>query len=204
MYTALQSTSLTMAQVLRQHLKADVKLGEKFDSNQGGVLVVSLSSPKEMSENNLQGISLWLYRVEKDGDRLNESMERISHTQTRLRPLPLSLHYLITPVGSIDKISAETKQSILGKVLQTFHDHSILSGSDLQEDFVGTNVKLNIRLEPMSVDESTRVFDALEGSYQLSVSYQVSAVMIASDHEPVSSSPVQTAMPEYDVIVGNE
>ena len=39
-------------------------------------------------------------------------------------------------------------------------------------------MELKVRLEPLTLEEITRVWEALEGSYQLSVSYEVSVVNI--------------------------
>jgi hypothetical protein len=86
-------------------------------------------------------------------------------------------------------------------VLQAFHSHSVLRGSDLQAEFTGTETELKLRLEPLSLEEITRVWEALEGSYQLSVSYEVSVVNIDSDLEPESVAPVTVALPEHGLIV---
>ena len=74
----------------------------------------------------------------------------------------------------------------------------------MQGDFIGTNLELRVRLEPLSLEETTRIFDALEGPYQLSVSYEVSVVYIDAAIEPESISPVQVVMPEYGVIVSQK
>lgn len=204
MYTALRATSLTIVDLLKQHFIADPQLGLLFDSSQGGSMIISLNSPEEMSDNSEQGISVWLYMVNKDGERPNDAMERISPTKLRRRPLPLSLHYLVTPVVVTKNKhdSPETEQIILGKVLQIMHDHPILSGSMLRDDFTGMNLQIHAHLEPMSVEENTRLFDALERSYQLSVSYQVGLVMIDSEHEPLDTSPVTVVNPSWGTMVG--
>ena len=90
---------------------------------------------------------------------------------------------------------------ILGKVLQSFHSHPVLRGTDLRAELSGTDAELKIRLEPMSLEEITRVWESLEGSYQLSVSYEVSVVNIDSDLEPDQVTPVEVALPEYGLIV---
>jgi hypothetical protein len=203
LYTALRATSSTLAELLRSHFIADASLRLLFDSSSGGTMVVSLNSPQEMTTNNEQGVSLWLYRVVKDGERPNDSMERISRTQLRRRPLPLSLQYLVTPIVATrnNHSSPETEQIILGKIIQILHDHPVLSGAGLKDDFSGTDVELHVHLESPSVDESARIFDALERSYQLSLSYQVGLVMIDSEHEPFAASAVQMAAPDYGIIV---
>ena len=80
----------------------------------------------------------------------------------------------------------------------------MLRGADLQAEFSGTEVELRVRLEPLMLEEITRVWEALDGSYQLSVSYEVSVVNIMPELEPERVSPVEIAMPEYGLIVSSE
>jgi hypothetical protein len=168
-------------------------------------MVVTLNTPKEMTRNDSEGLSVWLYRIVRDDERLNAPPERISPNLVRRPPLPLRLYYLITPITRVQlQIGPETEQALLGKVLQTFHDHPTLRGTDLQGDFTGTEIELNARLETLSLEEITRVWDALEGSYQLSVSYEVSVVNIESATEAERVSPVLAVLPEYGVIVSSE
>ena len=154
-----------------------------------------------MTEKPAEGLSVWLYRVIRDEQRLNDPPERIGPGQLRPPPLPIRLHYLMTPVTNRKLGDPETEQLIMGKVLQAFHSHSVLRGADLRAEFIGTEIELKIRLEPMSLEEITRVWEALVGSYQLSVSYEVSVVNIESDLEPEKVTPVEVALPEYGLIV---
>jgi hypothetical protein len=97
---------------------------------------------------------------------------------------------------------AETEQLILGKVLQALNDHPEFRGADFKNsDFEGTMLELRARLEPLALEEMTQVWDALEGPYQLSVSYEVTVILIDSDVVE-QSSPVIEVEPEYGVIVG--
>jgi hypothetical protein len=197
MYTALRATSRTLAKFLENSFQADPLLSGFF----GGGMVVSLGTPKEMTENPAEGLSLWLYRVIRDDQRLNDPPVRISKTELQPPPLPVRLHYLMTPVTNEQNGDPETEQLILGKVLQALQSHPVLRGTDLQGEFSGTDVELKVRLEPLSLEEITRVWDALDGSYQLSVSYEVSVVNIMPELEPQQISPVAIALPEYGVIV---
>jgi Pvc16 N-terminal domain len=201
MYTALRATSQTISKFLEARFQADPLLSSLFS---GGGMVVTLNTPREMSEKPAEGLSIWLYRVIRDDQRLNDPPVRSSRTELLPPPLPLRLHYLVTPVTSERLGDPETEQIILGKVLQVFYGHPILRGIDLQAEFSGTEVELRTRLEPMSLEEITRVWDALEGSYQLSVSYEVSVVNITPELEPERVSPVEIAIPEYGLIVGAE
>lgn len=202
MYTALRATSVTLAQHLRQRLQADPTLAPFFDPGLGGTMVVTLNTPQEMTRTNTEGLSVWLYRVLRDEERVNAPPERITPHFLHPSPLPVRLHYLLTPLtGGNVTDGPQTEQVVLGKVLQAFHDHPVLRGTDLQDDLSGSDAELQVRLESLSLEEMTRVWDALNGSYQLSVSYEVSAVNIESAREPERVSPVLVALPEHGLIV---
>lgn len=199
MYKVLRATSKTLAGYLEQQFQADTELRTFFSG--GGGMVVSLNTPEEMNENNTQGLSVWLYRVVRDDQRLNDPPRRVSPNQSLLPPLPVRLHYLMTPITTGNQSAGpETEQLILGKVLQAFHSHPELRGTDLKEELAGTDAELQIRLEPMSLEEITRVWEALEGSYQLSVSYEVSLVTIEAATEPERIPAVEVVAPEYGLI----
>ncbi|HEY7494586.1 MAG TPA: DUF4255 domain-containing protein [Candidatus Tectomicrobia bacterium] len=200
MYTALRATSRTILQFLDDQFRADAILKSHFD---GGGMVVSLNTPQEMVGKPAEGLSVWLYRVIRDDQRLNDPPVRLSATELQPSPLPLRLHYLMTPITNRQLGDPETKQLILGKVLQLFHSHPVLRGMDLQAESSGTEVELKVRLEPMALEEITRIWEALAESYQLSVSYEVSVVCIHSAREPEQVAPVKEVQPEYGLIVSS-
>jgi hypothetical protein len=198
MYTALRATSQTLTEFLETRFQEDALLSGFFG---GGGMVVSLNTPQEMTEKPAEGLSVWLYRVIRDDQRLNDPPERLGMNQLRPAPLPMRLHYLMTPVINRKLGDPQTEQLILGRLLQAFHSHSVLRGADLKMELTGSEAELKIRLEPMSLEEITRVWEALEGSYQLSVSYEVSVVNIDSELQPESITPVDVALPDYGLIV---
>ena len=198
MYTALRATSQTIAQFIEARFQADPLLSAFFS---GGGMVISLNNPHEMTEKPSEGLSVWLYRIIRDDLRLNDPPVRLSATELQPPPLPLRLHYLMTPVTNPTTGNPDTEQLILGKVMQLLHGATVLRGADLKAEFSGTEVELHIRLEPLGLDEITRIWEALEGSYQLSVSYEVSIVDIMPDREPERLTPVEVVMPEYGLIV---
>src|SRR5579871_6238890 len=195
MYTALTATSLTLAAFLRQSLEADANLKPFFDPAAGGTMVVSLLNPQEMAKQPAQGLSLWLYRVIRDEDRINAPTIRETPREARMTPLPVRLHYLMTPVIQEGKNAPEFEQMVLGKALQLLYDHSQFRGTDLVGDFMGTDVIFTTRLETMTLEEITRVWTALVEPYRLSVSYEVSVLTIRSQRVE-DFAPVTIAIPQ--------
>lgn len=199
MKTALRACSVTMRELLRQALVIDPELDMFFDPGQGGSMVVSLDTPQELVNLQREGVSLWLYRIRRDEQTLNLPPRRLGPDRVLPPPLPLRLHYLVVPIvdHATRPQAPELEQHVLGKILQVFNDGSNLRGSTLLDDLAGLDLEMYVRLEPMTLEEITRVWEALDLSYQLSVSYEVSVVPIASGRAADQVQPVDAAMPEY-------
>jgi hypothetical protein len=165
-------------------------------------MVVSLETPQEMAEDGREGVSLWLYRVVRDDQRLNDPARRVGPSSFAPPPLPLRLHYLVTPITNRENLGdPDTEQYLIGKVIQSLHSHPILRGADLRAELLGTEAQLHVRLETLELEALARIWDALEGSYQLSVSYEVSLVDIDTAREPDSLAPVMQVVAELGPIV---
>ena len=180
MYTVLAATSETLRRLLWEAMTNDVGpsgLALFF----AGMTTVSLETPREMQQAGRQGLSVWLYRIARDDSRLNDPPARVLLPNGDVEfvppPLPLRLHYLLTPLAAA---SPDIEQRILGRALQVFHTFPIVSGSMLRGELAGTNAELHVHLEALGLEEITRVWEALEGSYQLSVSYEVTLADIHS------------------------
>src|SRR5688572_3196767 len=104
MNTAIRAASETLRSVLQAAMAADPILRLLFTG--AGASVVSLANPDEMSATGESGISLWLYRIVRDEQRLNAPPERIAPDRIRSTPLPVRLHYLVSPVIGIDGAAA--------------------------------------------------------------------------------------------------
>lgn len=186
-FTFIRAVSLTLKALLEDHIT------NSSDAQLNGV-PIDLRTPKELREaGNLQAISLWLYRVARNADLYSRPNERPQIDQVARRALPLDLYYLVTPL----RREPEAEQMLLGRVMQTFHDHALLTAADFRDSLVGQNGELRLTLEMLTLEETTRVWTALAEPYQLSVTYNVQAVTIDSDHAPVQGSPVvirQTAI----------
>ena len=202
-YRAINATTGTLVNLLSAQFIADPLLRPFFDAGMGGGMVLSARTPQEMADSNEAGLSVWLYRIARDAEMLNMPPRRTGVDSFEYRPLPLRLHYLMTPVVNDTDVSGNDpglEQFVIGKVLQTLHDTPVLKGALLQGDLAGSGACLTVRLEPLNLEEITRVWDAMESSYQLCISYEVSLVLIASNKDDERIAAVGSLEPEYGVI----
>lgn len=183
-YTAIRAVSESIRQLLNDAIM------------EPGVNVF-LQSPQEMREDDTTGVSVWLYRVTRNEHLFNQPRPRVSATTVRRRPLPVNLHYLITPLMS----SPVDEQTLLGRILQLFNDAPVLRGGDLRDSLQGSSAEFRIFLETLTLEELTRVWGALQEPYQTSLSYLVQLVHIDSEIPAEAASPVMTGETTYSQIL---
>ncbi len=196
-FTAIRGVSHTLQALLRDHITNDP------DPQLNGV-TVDLRSPKEMREAQDTGVSLWLYQIKRNEFLLNQPPARTSASQVPHQRLPVNLYYLVTPIIG----QPDDEQALIGRVLQTFNDHYMLRGNDLQDSLAGEVEELRVTLEQLTLEELTRVWYSLQEPYQLSVTYEVQVIDIDSARSPVQVMPVEMRETLYHqiqrpVLLGN-
>ncbi len=190
-YTSLSAASLALQKLLKQEIT------DSTDPQLSGVDVF-LYSPKRMKEENEEGISLWLYRVNREPDTLNRPPERIGPNLLRHQPMPLTLYFLITPMLA----KPQDEQAVLGKIVQVLNDHAIVGGAEAGPVLGADGTELHIALDGLTLEELARVWDVLKEPYQLSVCYLVQTVRIDSDLDLSLHPPVLTGEDRVHQIVG--
>ena len=189
-FTAIRAASVTLLTLLEREITRNDNLAVRN-------VPIHLNSPRFMREAKKRGISLWLYMITREPDTLNRPLERPTASQLRRRPLPLTLHYLICPLWE----DPRDEQTLLGKVIQVFHDHAILETGELQESLAGAD-ELRLVLDAPSLQELSLVWESLNEPYHLSVSYTVQVVAIDSDTDHTVMPPVLVATQQPAQIVG--
>jgi hypothetical protein len=99
----------------------------------------------------------------------------------------LDLYYLVTPLVGTPR----EQQIVLGKVMQVFYDRAILASADLVGSLAASGEEVRVILNPVTLEETTRIWQALEMSYRLSVCYAVRVAMVDSRREQFSQPVVQ-------------
>ncbi len=105
-------------------------------------------------------------------------------TVTRKPPMALLLRYLLTPWGG----DQPTEQRMAGKAMQVLYDDAILDGLALKGTLAGGRDTLKITLAPLSLEDRTRVWWAIQKPYRLSLNYEIRVVNL--DTLDATSRPV--------------
>lgn len=160
---------------------------------------IDLRSPREMRDANAKGVSLWLFHVRRDADLFNSDAPRSAPGLLPRRPMPLELGYLVTPV--VD--DAELRQVLLGRVIETFNDHTPIRDGELVDSLLGTDERLYVHLDAGALPDPFRIWDALHMPYQTCVPYFVEHVTLESAHPAFSAPPVTRRETTYTQVVAS-
>jgi len=172
-----------------------------------GVLQAQLASLNAtVDTHDLQGtlpnglfLTVFLFEAGEDPSARNRPRVReLNASDIRIAkpPMALLLRYLLTPFGGTES----ARHAIIGRAMQVLYDRPILSGAQLVGSLAAEDQALKVTLAPLSLEERTRVWHAVQRPYRLSVSYEVRVVAMDTEMfdlaRPVRQRALQTAVPE--------
>lgn len=174
-YTAIADIGASLQRVLWEEIQADSQLFALIDNENR----ISLESPFDLSEDDSVRLSIYLYRILEDPFTKNRHPVQGRGGTLRKPPLTLDLFYLVTPMVG----SPREQQLVLGKVMQVFYERAIVSGPDLAGALSANDAPIHVVLNPVSLDEISNVWQAMELSYRLSIAYTVRVAIVDSTRE---------------------
>ena len=125
-------------------------------------------------------LTIFLYEVSEDAASRNRPDKRqlagSNAIKIKRAPMALLLKYLITPWSG----DAETDHKILGRAMQELYDHAILEGVQLPSSLSSQHETIKITITPLSMEERTKVWYAVQRTYRLSSAYEVRVVNLDS------------------------
>lgn len=164
----------TVSRALRRILATAFEVDPMVNSLVGGEDGIVFSNPTETARDPSKHLSLWLYRITE-----NEFVKNLpappepDPRHHRISPLALDLSYLITPFTT----SGENDQVLLGKTMQVLHDNGIVYVRDQLNAVVD---EIRVVFCRLPLEEVTRIWEALQEPYRLSVCYLVRVIRIDS------------------------
>ena len=130
-------------------------------------------NPTQTAQDSSNRVSLWLYLIAENEFIKNAPPQRVAGDTEQFPPLALDLYYLLTPFGP----SAEADLLILGRAMQALYDSARTTLIN-QQAVVAEDLSIN--LFRRTLDELSRVWEALQEPYRLSVCYQVRVTRVDS------------------------
>jgi hypothetical protein len=174
-YSVIAELGDSLLSVLFSELNADSQISGLIDSEDR----ISLESPADLENNNSVRLSMYLYRILENPYMKNSFPVDGTGGKLRKAPLTLDLYYLLTPMVGTPR----EQMIVLGKTMQVLYDRPILEGADLSGSLGTTGEAIRMVLNPVSLEELTRVWQALEISYRLSVCYLARVIILDSEQE---------------------
>jgi hypothetical protein len=188
-YQVLAAVSSGIRRILWNSFAADATVRSLVGTEEAIVFL----NPTDTAKSSSNRVSLWMYLIAEDEFIKNAPNSRISDIREQFPPLGLDLYYLLTPFGT----SADADLLILGRAVQALYDSGrttlVNPAAQVAED-------LSITLFRRTLDELSRVWEALQEPYRLSVCYQVRISRVDSTRT-MQVSPVLQMTNSYQQLV---
>ena len=170
-YMVVRAVSQEVRRILVTAFRNDPVFDDIVPSEQS----IVFANPTETARDASNRLSLWLYQITENEFLKNQPGPRGKGTELdRFPPLALNLFYLITPFGP----SGEADHLLLGKTMQVLYDNAMPRLLDTGD---GSEEELRIIFCRLTLEELTRVWEALREPYRLSICYQVRVARIDSE-----------------------
>jgi hypothetical protein len=173
-YRAIQGVSSSMKNLLEKFMflnRPDVVPADR--------VAITLGLPDQKEDG--KRVNIFLYHVQECPQLKNQDLAGAAHpAEYGHPPLTLDLHYLLTAYAQSDEGDQVEAHQVLGDAMRVLHDHTYLLGDVLDPSLEGAVERAKVTLEPLTVEDVTKIYVALSTPYRLSVGYKVTIVQIQS------------------------
>jgi hypothetical protein len=191
-YTALREVTTSIHDRLQDAFKAEPLLNALLAMG----YTISPSTPSEMLAATPQqkGLSVWLYEVSRFEFLTNRPPERIGPDLIHTSPIPLTLHYLFTPIAD----DPANEQIMLGKVIQVFNDDPVFRVDPARPELTD---EVRLVIENPGMEVLSKLWSVVTEPFRLCASYQAQVVNIRSHEEPMHRQPVLEKIAVYEEVL---
>jgi hypothetical protein len=171
---AIAAVTATLRRLLDQELNAELP-GTRVSTR-----------PPDRARDGQTGnqVNLFLYQTLPNAAWRNMAASAGRDAAASLPPLALNLYYLLSAYGQGEDDPEPMSHRLLGAAMRVFHDHPVLEPDAIREALAGSQQteRVRITLQPLSLEEMTKLWTMFQTQYRLSVTYEVSVVLIGSLH----------------------
>ena len=194
---AIAATTLTLQQILQTNIVSD-----PADTDLTDTTVTILPPDKARGNGNANQLNLFLYQIMPNAAWRNMNIpSQVASLETGNPPLALTLHYLMTAFGKDNDTTLPFGHHLLGKAMSILHENAVLGPEEIRAatsaSFPLTDLdkqveRVRITLQPLSLEEISKLWSGLVTQYRLSVGYEVSVALIDSTAARKMPLPVLT------------
>jgi hypothetical protein len=170
-YKVISEVSKKLRELLWRAFEAEPEINPTILGNEEAIV---FSNPTQAARDSANRLSLWLYQITENEFMKNQPPSRANGLQTlQFPPMALNLYYLVTPFAT----DGESDHLLLGKTLQALYDNANVLLQDPGDEVFE---ELRIIFCRLTLEELTRIWEALREPYRLSVCYQVRVLRVES------------------------
>lgn len=158
---------------------------------------VTTQPPDEVTAGN-DLVNLFLYQTAINAAWRNmDNPQAVKPGETGQPALALNLYYLLTAYAKTNDAPNPVSHQLLGRAMRVLHDHPLLSAAEIKAAFPDNDLheqieRVRITLQPMTLDEMSKLWTTFQTKYRISAAYQVSVVLIDSQRPSTTPLPVLT------------
>jgi hypothetical protein len=184
---AIEAVTATLLQVL------DDAVNTGPGGFPGGVKVVARPPHEVETDVEALQVNLFLYRTEVAAGLRNEDPLDLTPGETANPPLPLALHYLLTPYVQGGKDLDAHR--LLGLAARSLNEHAVLGRTELTDSGAFSDVatqldRIHITWQPLAENDIYSLWSAFQTPYRLSAALEVRPVLIDGLTPPSTPLPV--------------
>lgn len=180
-YTVVSQVSEALRQILWKAFSSDPTTLQIV----GAEAAIALRNPTETARDSANRLSLWLYQISENEFLKNQPNGRTADPQVNsFPPLALNFFYLITPFTT----SGDGDHLLLGKTMQVLYDNSTII---LHDPANSVAEELRVILCNLNLEQLTRIWEALQQPYRLSMCYQIRVTQIDSRRTTVNARTIE-------------
>ena len=192
--SAIAAVTATLQAILGKEIPSDPNLND--------TALTALPPDKARTGIATNQLNLFLYQVLPNAAWRNMDIpQRVRPGETGMTPLALDLRYLMTAYGRDNDTSEPFDHHLLGKAMSVLHDHALLGPDEIRLAFPGSGLetqadRVRITLQPLSVEDISKLWMGFATQYRVSVGYEVSVALIDSTQSAKTPLPVLTRGPQ--------
>ena len=174
---SIAAVTATLRVLLDKRLNAPAAADPSSDPLLAGTVVTTRPPDEAQGRSDAKQLNLFLYRTSLDGALRNTGA---------MPPLPLMLHYLVTPyVRDDQQDSTYLSDRLLGRAMSILHDHPVLGAAEVQAALPGNDLhrqveRVRIVPETLSAEELSKLWACFQAKFRVSACYQ--AAVVRDDH----------------------